>query len=213
MLLKIIRIIAKGLKKSRLSSISNSYLDSTSKIESGSSFVSSTMDRYSFCGYDCDILHASIGSFTSIANQVVVGGVNHPMEWAAMSPVFYAGRDSVKKKFSKHHLDTPYKTIIGNDVWIGRSAIVLSGVNVANGAIVGAGSIVTKDVPAYAIVAGNPAKIIRYRFDIDTINCLENSKWWELDDAELLSIAEYIKDPIKFTLAVQALRSQKDNIT
>ncbi len=212
MLRKLFRIIAKSLKKSRLSSISDSFLDSTSKIESGSSFVSSKMDRYSFCGYDCDILHASIGSFTSIANQVVVGGADHPMRWAAMSPVFYAGRDSVKKKFSKHLLDTPPRTIIGNDVWIGRSAIVLSGVSVANGAVVGAGSVVTKDVPAYAIVAGNPAKIIRYRFDIDTINCLESSKWWELGDAELSSIAFCIKDPMKFALAAQDLRSQK-NIT
>lgn len=211
MLRKVFRIIAKSLKKSRLSSISDSFLDSTSKIESGSSFVSSTMGRHSFCGYDCDILHTSIGSFTSIANQVVVGGVNHPMKWAAMSPVFYAGRDSVKKKFSKHLLDIPPKTTIGNDVWIGRSAIVLSGVSVANGAVVGAGSIVTKDVPAYAIVVGNPAKIIRYRFDMDTINCLESSKWWELGDAELSSIAFCIKDPMKFALAAQAFRSLKDN--
>jgi acetyltransferase-like isoleucine patch superfamily enzyme len=185
------------LKKSRLSSISNSYIDSSSKIESGTSFVSSIMDRYSFCGYDCEILHASIGSFTSIANHVVVGGIDHPMEWAAMSPVFYAGRDSIKKKFSKHLLTPAPKTIIGNDVWIGRSAVILSGVRVANGAVVGAGSIVTKDVPAYAIVAGNPAKII------------ESTRWWELNDLELSNVACYIRDPIKFGLAVQALRSGK----
>jgi acetyltransferase-like isoleucine patch superfamily enzyme len=212
MLHEFIRIIAKGLKKGRLSSISNSCVHPTSKIESGSSFVTSTMGRYSFCGYDCDIFHATIGSFTSIANQVVIGGANHPMGWASMSPVFYAGRDSVKKKFSKHYLDMTPETIIGNDVWIGRSAIILSGVNVGNGAVVGAGSIVTKNVPAYAVVVGNPARIIRYRFDVNTINCLESAKWWELEDGDLSSIAFCVKDPIKFTLAVEDLRSQKDNI-
>lgn len=205
MLRKLFRIIAKSLKKSRLSSISDSFIDSTSKIESGSSFVSSKMDRYSFCGYDCDILHASIGSFTSIANQVVVGGVDHPMHWVAMSPVFYKGRDSVKKKFSEHLLDAAPKTIIGNDVWIGRSAIILAGVSIGNGAVVGAGSIVTKDVPAYAVVVGNPARIIRFRFDVETIKNLEESQWWNWSDDKISGLAYLVTEPTKFISAIQSL--------
>lgn len=191
-------LIAKVLKKLRLSSLKGSSIHSTSKIESGSSVVFSTMDRYSFCGYDCDIFHAEIGSFTSIASQVVIGGARHPMEWVGMSPVFYKGRDSVKMKFSEFELTPPLVTSIGHDVWIGRSAIIISGVKVGNGAVIGAGAIVSKDVPPYAVVAGNPAKLIRYRFPSDLVAALNESKWWLLDDQTLNKLAKYIKNPKLF---------------
>lgn len=211
MYIKLRSFLSKILKKARLSSIRYSTVDPTSKIESGTSFFESTMDRYSFCGYDCDIYHTNIGCFTSIANQVVIGGASHPMNWAGMSPVFYAGRDSINTKFSEYLLDTPPNTTIGNDVWIGRSAIILSGVNVGNGAVVGAGAVVTKDIPAYAIVAGNPAKIIRYRFDENIIHALENINWWHLDKNELSKSAKHIKDPHKFVAAIQSLRKKQNN--
>lgn len=161
--------LSKIFKKSRLAAIKNSVVAPSAKIESGSSFVNSTMARHSFCGYDCEVVSADIGGFTSIANGVVIGGARHPMEWVGMSPVFYRGRDSVRAKFSQHELQGPPRTKIGNDVWIARSAIVISGINIGDGAVIGAGSVVTKDVPAYAVVAGNPAKFIRYRFDEETI--------------------------------------------
>jgi len=69
--------------------------------------------------------------------------------------------------------------VIGNDVWIGLGATILSGVNIGDGAVIGAYSVVTKDVPHYAIVAGNPAKLIRYRFSIKTINILRKVQWWD----------------------------------
>ena len=68
--------------------------------------------------------------------------------------------------------------IIGNDVWIAAKSIVFQGVKIGNGAVIGAGSVVTKDVPDYAIVAGNPARIIRYRFTPDIIAYLNETKWW-----------------------------------
>jgi len=68
--------------------------------------------------------------------------------------------------------------VIGNDVWVGAAALVLKGVTVGDGAVIGAGSVVTKDVPPYAIVTGNPAQIIRYRFDDATIKRLLSSTWW-----------------------------------
>lgn len=115
-----------------------------------------------------------------------------------MSPVFYRGRDSIAKKFSAFDLDCPVATTIGNDVWIGDSAIILSGVTVGNGAVIGAGSIVTHNVPAYCIVAGNPAKPIRYRFDANTIADLEKISWWNLEDNLLEQLAAHIKSPRVF---------------
>lgn len=192
MLIKL--FIAKFLKKLRLSAIKNSTIHKTSKVESGSLVYNTYMGKYSYCGYDCEIINSQIGNFTSIANNVVIGGANHPMDWVGMSPVFYEGRDSVTKKFSKFKLNEPKVCHIGNDVWIGRSSIVLSGVTISDGAVVGAGSIVTKDVPSYAIVAGNPAKFIRNRFDDDTICQLIKIKWWSFSDSKLHTLAHTFND-------------------
>ncbi len=199
-------LIAKLLKKARLSSLKKSNIHFSSKVESGSSVYFSTIDRYSFCGYDCELFHVDIGSFTSIANRVIIGGARHPMEWVAMSPVFYKGRDSLSKKFSEHQLDDDMRTSIGHDVWIGQSSIILSGVKVGNGAVIGAGSLVTKDVPPYAVVAGNPAILIRYRFEEDVISDLERIKWWELSDEILSKMSKYIPSPKKFISTYYSLK-------
>jgi len=191
-------VVAKLLKKARLSAVKDSSVHSTSKIESGTSFYRSTMDRHSFCGYDCDIHCADIGRYVSIANAAVIGGGRHPMEWVGMSPVFYEGRDSVKAKFSTHSRPPARRVVVGHDVWIGHSAIVLPGVTIGNGAVVGAGAVVTKDVPPYAIVAGNPARLVRYRFSDELIARLSATQWWSLDDEALRRFGPYMNDVEKF---------------
>jgi acetyltransferase-like isoleucine patch superfamily enzyme len=75
--------------------------------------------------------------------------------------------------------------VIGNDVWIGTGAIILRGLSVGDGAVIGAGAVVTKDVPPYAIVAGNPARVIKYRFEEAVIKRIQASKWWEMSDGEI----------------------------
>jgi acetyltransferase-like isoleucine patch superfamily enzyme len=187
-------LIAKLLKKARLAAVVASTVHATSKIEPGSQFYRSTMDKHSFCGYDCDIAYADIGRFVSIANDVVIGGGRHPMEWAGMSPVFYAGRDSVKAKFSEFDREPPRRIFVGNDVWIGRGAIVLPGAHIGHGAVVGAGAVVTRAVEPYAIVAGNPARLIRHRFGPELVARLLAAEWWNLDEAELRRHAVEIRD-------------------
>ncbi|GAA4046837.1 CatB-related O-acetyltransferase [Parerythrobacter jejuensis] len=189
---------SKLLKKARLAAIVDSEVHATSKVEPGTSFVSSSMGRHSFCGYDCDVAHAEIGSFVSIANGVVLGGGRHPMEWVGMSPVFYSGRDSVKAKFSEHDRPPPEKVKVGHDVWIGRNAIVLPGVSIGHGAVIGAGAVVTRDIPPYGVAAGCPAKLVRHRFDEETIHHLLASMWWDFPDEKLMRFAAYFKDPQEF---------------
>lgn len=206
-------ILSKFIKKTQIASVKKSTIHSSSKIEAGSNVSFSQFDRHSFCGYDCDIQFAKVGSFTSIGHGVVIGGARHPMEWVGMSPVFYKGRDSIKKKFARFELHPPSVTTIGHDVWIGRSAIVLPGVTIGNGAVIGAGSIVTKNVPSYAVVAGNPATLIRYRFSKELAFELEATQWWSLDDASLEYMSRYIKKPEYFLkefnrLNLSAVRGQ-----
>lgn len=187
-------IAFKVLKKLRLRAVKDSRVHPTSKLESGTVFYHSTMGRHSFCGYDCEISHADIGSFVSIANGVVIGGGRHPMEWVGMSPVFYEGRDSVNAKFSTHARAPVQRVRVGHDVWIGRSAIVLPGVEIGNGAVVGAGAVVTKDVAPYAVVAGNPARLLRYRFSEPTVARLAATAWWDRDDEALERLGPWFND-------------------
>jgi acetyltransferase-like isoleucine patch superfamily enzyme len=190
--------IAKLIKKMRLKSVVESTIHKTSKVESGSHIVSTTFDKYSFCGYDCQIINASIGSFCSIANNVIIGGAMHPITWVSTSPVFYLGRDSVRKKFSLHLRPNDMHTVIGHDVWIGQNAMIKQGVVVGIGAVVGMGSVVTKNVEPFSIVVGNPAVEIRKRFDEQTIKRLLESKWWEKSDDELSFLARNITNPDLF---------------
>lgn len=191
-------VLSKIIKKSRLPSISKSIVDKTSKIHSGTSFINSSMARHSYCGYDCNILNADIGSFCSIANNVSIGGVAHPVHFVSTSPAFLSHKDSIKAKFARHHYLPKTKTLIGHDVWIGEGAFIKAGVSVGPGAVVGMGSVVTKDVPPYAIVAGNPARLIKNRFSDEVIQSLLKTEWWNKGDAELAHIGKYVDSPEKF---------------
>jgi acetyltransferase-like isoleucine patch superfamily enzyme len=196
--MKIKYLWVKLLKKIRGSAVKNCHIHRTSKIESGSHLVNSKMGKYSFCGYNCEIINCEIGSFCSIANNVVIGGAMHPINWVSTSPVFYEGRDSVRTKFSTHKRTPDKNTVIEHDVWIGEKSMIKQGIKIGIGAVIGMGSIVTKDVEPYSIVAGNPARLIRKRFDDETINLLLESKWWNFDDEKLLTIGKNIQNPKEF---------------
>ncbi len=90
------------------------------------------------------------------------------------------------------------KVTIGHDVWIGHGAVIMPGINIGNGAIIGSNAVVTKNVPAYAIVAGVSAKILKYRFNKNIINALENISWWNWSEEEIKERIEDLKDIKEF---------------
>lgn len=120
----------------------------------------------------------TIGAFCSIADEVVLfGGGEHRPEWVTTYPLRIAFGDPLAGKDG--HPATKGPTRIGNDVWIGYGATVMSGVTVGDGAIIGARAVVTRDVPPYAIVTGNPARVARYRFSEEVIAALLDIRWWD----------------------------------
>jgi virginiamycin A acetyltransferase len=119
----------------------------------------------------------TIGRFCSIAKGVtILLKADHRIDWVTTYPF-----SELWPEASGHpgHPTTKGEIVIGHDVWIGQDAIIMSGVRIGNGAVVAAGSIVTSDVPAYGIVGGNPARLIRSRFSPEQVSALERIAWWD----------------------------------
>jgi acetyltransferase-like isoleucine patch superfamily enzyme len=121
----------------------------------------------------------SIGNYCQIGAYVAIHGTNHPITY----PSNYINYRLFNGELSKYKTSKP--VTVGNDVWIGHAVIILGGVNIGDGAIIGAGSVVTKDVEPYSIVGGNPARLIRKRFDDNIIKELQELKWWDKTPEEL----------------------------
>lgn len=131
-----------------------------------------------------------VGAFCSIADGVTIFlGGNHRVDWITTYP-FTTFRESALGITG--HPATRGNVEIGNDVWIAAGVTILSGVKVGNGAVIGAHSVVTKDIPAYGVVAGNPARFIRLRFTQSEIADLEKVAWWDWPDSELDVVMPYL---------------------
>lgn len=149
-----------------------------------------------------------IGAFCSIGSRVVLGHGEHPMNYISTSPYFYFDNIGYKTKDMVSHNEfweiPPIH--IGNDVWIGDGVFVKNGVTIGDGAIIGARSVVTKDVPPYAIVVGCPARVLRYRYDRETIDELLRLKWWDLDDDIIKQIPyDNVEESLKFLRKVRGI--------
>ncbi|MCR4376676.1 MAG: CatB-related O-acetyltransferase [Rhodospirillales bacterium] len=156
------------------------------------------LNRNTFQGLSPDA-PVIVGNFCSFGPEVMIfAKADHPMNRPSTYPLktlfLYPGQgnqDAVTKG----------GVSIGHDVWVGARTMILSGVTIGNGAVIGAGAVVAKDVPPYAVVVGNPSVVIKYRFDADQINALEEIAWWNWPDHKIREFEPYFYGELNDFLA------------
>ena len=163
-----------------------------------------TVGDYSYMERHGEGIYATIGKFCSIAANVRINALEHPMERVTTHKITYRPNEY----FKFHGVDQGFRerrrqkhVTIGNDVWIGHGAVIMPGVTIGNGAVVGVNSVVTRDVGAYEIFAGVPARLVRKRFPDDVVVRLQEMAWWDwpadrlakaIPDMQNLSIDEFL---------------------
>ncbi len=175
--------------------IKNSDLNSEAKIYGHCNINYVTIGRGSYVSINARISHTTIGKFCSIGPNLVCGWGIHPLNGVSTSPVFFSTLKQPGFTFSEtDKIEERKPIVIGNDVFIGVNVTILDGVTIGDGAVIGAGAVVSKDIPPYAIAVGCPIKIIKYRFDENTIRELLELKWWDKDDVYLKKMSSVFFD-------------------
>ncbi|MEM9219324.1 MAG: CatB-related O-acetyltransferase [Cyanobacteria bacterium P01_F01_bin.150] len=195
----------KSLQQCYMATVARSEIGENVKVYPHAAVGHSSIGSHSYIGPASKVRHTSIGKFCSIGANCIIGAGQHPIEYVSTSPSFYSISSGPTHHFSDKEYFTPYKPInIGNDVWIGDSVVVMGGITIADGAIVGARAVVTRDVPSYSIYGGIPAKFIRYRFPKNIRDFLLKIRWWEQDD-------RWLRENFKFFHDVEAFRTFVEN--
>ena len=174
------------------------------KINDHTNLYEVELGDYSYIAADSKLVRTKIGKFCSIGPGVRCGIGRHPSKiFVSTHPIFYSTIKQARISFADKNYFEEFQPIqIGNDVFIGANTIILDGVKIGDGAIVAAGTIVSKDIPPYAVVGGAPAKIISYRFEEDEIEYLMKLKWWNKS-------IDWLKDNFRLFHNIEALKKAK----
>jgi virginiamycin A acetyltransferase len=187
-------ILEENVKLAHLSKIMQCSLKGNNYLGLGSCFNRSNVGKYVAMSYFSYLADCDVGNFCTIAARVSIGAFSHPTNFLTVHEVGYRNSiasygetayDSDSDIFAKMR---SIRTEIGNDVWIGDNAVIIKGKKIGNGSIIGAGSVVTRDVEPFSIVAGNPAKLIKKRFSPEIISQIEDSQWWNLSISDLKGV-------------------------
>ena len=188
-----IKGLLKNLLNPRISFLAlvsaDSLIDKTAFIYRGVKANMCSIGARTYIAANTEIENAVIGKYCSIADHCRIGMSGHSLDCLSTSPIFTIARNALQQQWVDKDifldLEREETAYIGNDVWIGSHALIKGGVHIGDGACIAAGAVVVKNVPPYAIVGGVPAKVIKFRFETEIINRLEELKWWDKSDKEL----------------------------
>ena len=173
-------VLGVGVALGKGVSLAGVTMKSHSSVARGASLEASRVGEYSSIGRHTKITHTDIGRYCAVSWDCTINAISHPYRNLTISAFPYVPHVG---NFVSERKQAYRRVVIGNDVWIGANSVIMPGIAIGNGAIVGAGAVVTRDVPDYAIVAGVPAKVIGSRFSEDVVEKLLHLKWWDLDPA------------------------------
>lgn len=156
-----------------------------------------TIEKGSYTGTNTIVKKTDIGRYCCISWNVSIGGGNHDYKKTSLYTDYW-----FKRTFGVEAKETPvdYRTTIGNDVWIGAGVNIIGGVTIGDGCVIGAGSVVTHDIEPYSIVVGVPGRVIKKRFDEETIDKLKSLQWWNWSEEKIKENIEFLRGEPNFDL-------------
>ncbi len=175
--------IVRSLFRRHRTTLNGSSIGTGARIEHGAKVISSKIGHDAYVGPEARLFNVQLGPYSSIGPRVTIGENEHEQTLFSTSDVLFECIE--RKSYAIHRGE---HTDIGPDVWIGANAFIRKGVRIGPGAIIGAHTVVLKDVPPYAIMVGVPARLIRYRFSPDTCSRLAASQWWTIEKVRLQQI-------------------------
>jgi phosphonate metabolism protein (transferase hexapeptide repeat family) len=169
-------------------SLRNATLGRFTELKERVQFHDSTLGDYSYVERHSEVIYSAIGKFCAIASDVRINALNHPMERISQHKITYRPNEyfahaRIDKGFREQRIAEAVS--VGHDVWIGHGAIVLPGVRIGHGAVIAAGAVVTKDVPPHAVVAGVPARLLKWRFAPEISARIIALAWWDWEHDRL----------------------------
>lgn len=207
--------IGRHVQIARTASCDHVVLADRVRVAANCRISQSNVGRFTYFQFGSIATWATIGSFCSVSEYARIGATNHDIGRVTTHPITFdesfnflqVGDESVQA-FSARLQDE--RVTVGHDVWVGYGAVILPGVEVGNGAVIGAGAVVSHDVPPYAVVGGVPSTVIKFRFPTEVVEKIEATRWWEYSDQELRQCVPHMGTPASFFAVVNSVRGRQE---